>query len=181
MNEYKLIILDKDGTLVRNRHNHDGFINSVEEQEMIPGVVKQCEELRERGIKLSIASNQGGVAFGHMKREDAIDIVTATADMIGAEHWLFSPYHPEGTDDRWKADDWYRKPRPGMLITLMYMHSVEPSEVLMVGDRPEDEEAAKRAGCDFQWAWDFFGWDPPDSWAPPDPDVGEGYLGGQDQ
>jgi phosphoglycolate phosphatase-like HAD superfamily hydrolase len=27
---------------------------------------------------------------------------------------------------------------------------------LFVGDRPEDEECAKRAGIAFSWAWDFF-------------------------
>lgn len=32
----------------------------------------------------------------------------------------------------------------------------DPDETLFVGDRPEDEEAAKNAGCAFQWADTFF-------------------------
>jgi len=36
-----------------------------------------------------------------------------------------------------------------------------PSETLMVGDRVEDKAAAEAAGCDFIWAWEFFGRDKP--------------------
>jgi phosphoglycolate phosphatase-like HAD superfamily hydrolase len=31
-----------------------------------------------------------------------------------------------------------------------------PEWTLMVGDRPEDEAAAKAAGCGFVWAAEFF-------------------------
>lgn len=50
-----------------------------------------------------------------------------------------------------------RKPDPGMLLAAMDDVKVLPVNTLMVGDRPEDEEAAKNANCDFMWADEFFG------------------------
>jgi phosphoglycolate phosphatase-like HAD superfamily hydrolase len=38
---------------------------------------------------------------------------------------------------------------------------VSPEETLFVGDRNEDLEAARNAGCGFIWAWQFFGEDGP--------------------
>jgi phosphoglycolate phosphatase-like HAD superfamily hydrolase len=37
---------------------------------------------------------------------------------------------------------------------------VKPEKALMVGDREDDRAAAEKAGCDFIWAWDLFGFEP---------------------
>lgn len=44
-----------------------------------------------------------------------------------------------------------------MLIEAMLREDVKPEQTIMIGDRPEDEEAAENAGCDFMWTRDFFG------------------------
>jgi phosphoglycolate phosphatase-like HAD superfamily hydrolase len=66
------------------------------------------------------------------------------------EDWLNTPY-----------DKCWRKPDDGMIWIAMDFGD-SPSDVLMVGDSPEDEQAAAKAGVDFQWAWDFFGRDKPE-------------------
>jgi D-glycero-D-manno-heptose 1,7-bisphosphate phosphatase len=73
-------------------------------------------------------------------------------------------------DDRWIPDTIYslispsqvvgrcRKPEPGMLILAQQEYVVatrtenQLPQTLMVGDRPEDEQAAQAAGVDFLWA-----------------------------
>jgi D-glycero-D-manno-heptose 1,7-bisphosphate phosphatase len=56
---------------------------------------------------------------------------------------------------------WCRKPSPGLLIEaaldLAAQHNEDypPYKGLFVGDRPEDEECARLAGFDFQWAADW--------------------------
>jgi D-glycero-D-manno-heptose 1,7-bisphosphate phosphatase len=55
-----------------------------------------------------------------------------------------------------------RKPDIGMLALMEYElfdegYIVDWDNSLFVGDRPEDQECAKRAGLSFHWAWDFFG------------------------
>jgi histidinol phosphatase-like enzyme len=48
-----------------------------------------------------------------------------------------------------------RKPNPGMLMVAIEIY--RPTDVLMVGDRPEDQGCAEAAGVAFQWAYQFFG------------------------
>lgn len=51
----------------------------------------------------------------------------------------------------------YRKPEKGMLEWHMDWQQVLPEWTLFIGDRPEDEGAAKAAGVDFIHADKFFG------------------------
>jgi D-glycero-D-manno-heptose 1,7-bisphosphate phosphatase len=49
----------------------------------------------------------------------------------------------------WRPD--WRKPAPGMLLQALEDLGAVPGEVLMIGDRPEDQAAALAAGVPFQW------------------------------
>jgi len=67
--------------------------------------------------------------------------------------WLFLP---------WPSDKGvnYRKPAPGMLLAAIdqaWLNGGEASweQVVMVGDRPEDRNAAIAAEIDFCWAAEF--------------------------
>lgn len=48
----------------------------------------------------------------------------------------------------------FRKPNPGMIYAALLNHGNgnQPNEYLLVGDRPEDEQAAAAAGVRFMWA-----------------------------
>lgn len=149
-----LYIFDKDGTLCRNK-NGKTFINSIDEQELIPGVKEKIDSLRSDGHLIGIASNQGGVAFGHMTYRQASDILEHASQLIGgADWWVFCPFHPEATEPQFKMNSSDRKPGPGMLLEIMAV--LDEQEAIFIGDRAEDQEAAKRAGVKFVWASDFF-------------------------
>lgn len=51
-----------------------------------------------------------------------------------------------------------RKPVPGLLLSLMERNKAIPKDTLFVGNDETDRQAAMAAGCQFAWAWDFFGW-----------------------
>lgn len=73
-------------------------------------------------------------------------------------------------DDRWVADTSHpfltpdqvvglcRKPNPGMVLMAQHEYAsatkteITLPETLMVGDRPEDQQAAQAAGVRFEWA-----------------------------
>lgn len=156
MKDYKLIIFDKDGTLCRSKSGKT-FINSVDDQEFIPGVVETVAELKKQNIQIAIASNQGGVAFGHLTMKEAWEIMIDAGEGIGAGIYMFCPYHPEGTVLEFRRDTENRKPLPGMIFAIMGRLGIKgDTPVLFVGDREEDQQAAKNAGVDFMWAKDFF-------------------------
>ena len=88
---YKLGIFDIDGTLTEIRPEalarNPRLItpNHLGEQQPIPGVSEKLAELKQHGLRLALATNRGGVAFGYNTLEEAnIDCTlrVATADDV---------------------------------------------------------------------------------------------------
>ena len=153
----ELIIFDVDGTLVATRSGAT-FRKSADDWEWLPGRLEKLQELRSQKMKLALATNQGGVAFGYMQQEDILqELMRMARDAHMVTGCLYVCYtHPKASIDRYRAEDQHRKPGPGMLLDAMVDFEASPDETLMVGDRKEDEQAAKNAGTDFMWDYEFF-------------------------
>jgi D-glycero-D-manno-heptose 1,7-bisphosphate phosphatase len=153
--DYKLIIFDADGTLCTTRSGAT-FRKTADDWKLLPGVEQKIIELDKQGVKLAIATNQGGVAFGYMQPGDIRRELRALAE------WLHIPYvamcfsHPAATVMQFLEDSPRRKPGPEMLNEIIKSSGESKQDTLMVGDRPEDEQAARAAGVSFMWAEDFF-------------------------
>ncbi len=173
----RLIIFDVDGTLVRS-HTLKLLPGVRAFFQLIWG--GHCPP--ELTPALAIATNQGGVGmrywlelkhFGRPERyPNQAEIEQRMASLIaeldgGAaikvymafrfKDWMgkWSPVPPEADGDpRWSTD--WRKPGPGMLLRAMEDARVTARQTLYVGDRPDDQKAARAAGCAFAWAKDFF-------------------------
>lgn len=156
---YKLIIFDVDGTLVETKTGGP-FRESADDWKFMPGVVVKCTKMRELGALLGIATNQGGVAFSWSKFTEAqIQAeIQRTAMGIGAAYVsiCYNIANEKALPQYFHKDDPRRKPNPGMLLEIIEAARVTKGDVLYVGDRPEDEQAAKNAGVVFQWNTDFF-------------------------
>lgn len=155
MNNYKLVIFDVDGTLVRTKSGAK-FRKLADDWEWIPGRLERLEMLHNQDIKLGIATNQGGVAFGYLNADQIIDELFKMATEGHIYYMAICSTHPEATIEEYKCDSFRRKPGAGMLYELLTQARCSPTDVLMVGDREEDEQAAKTAGVDFQNADEFF-------------------------
>ncbi len=165
MSEPMLFIFDKDGTICQSKFGNK-FINSLADQELIPGVAGKCEKLRAQGHMLAVASNQGGVAWGFMNFDDASAIVAHSANLIGARDYIFCPHHPDVPNDpkysrlkEYHIECNCRKPKPGMLFDLALFF--KSAQVIFIGDMLTDKQAAEAFGCKFIWAWEFFDRPPP--------------------
>ncbi len=157
INQYKLIIFDVDGTLTETKSGAT-FRKSADDWQWLPGRLDKLKALRKAGVRLAVATNQGGVAFGLLDQSAILGELFAMCIAGGIPRWgLYICYnHPAAKLPQFRHVDERRKPGPGMLIDAMDDFEAMPNETLMVGDRPEDEEAALNAGCDFMWAKDFF-------------------------
>lgn len=155
--QYVLIAFDVDGTLVETKSGKD-FRQEAADWQWLPGRLEKIRELRKAGVRVAICSNQGGVAFGYMP-EGAVmrelhNMAKEANIALGGVYICFT--HPKATIERLRWDDHRRKPGPGMIEEAMRDFEAYEDETLFVGDRPEDEQAAKAAKCDFMWAKDFF-------------------------
>lgn len=157
--DIKLLILDVDGTLTTTKSGAT-FRKAADDWVWLPGRMEKCQHLRREGVKLAIASNQAGVAFPWSSFTEAE--MQLEIEMVAHDIWAnyvgvcYSTPNLKALPQYQNPDDQRRKPGPGMLIEAMHFYSVRPEYTLMVGDRPEDEQAAQAAGTSFQWADDFF-------------------------
>jgi D-glycero-D-manno-heptose 1,7-bisphosphate phosphatase len=67
----KLLLVDKDGTLVRPKSGKE-FVQNHKDQELLPKVAETIAHYRAEGWWINIISNQGGVALGYKSLEDTI-------------------------------------------------------------------------------------------------------------
>ena len=157
----KLYILDIDGTLVVTKSGGT-FRKSADDWQWLPGRLEKCKALRADGALFAIATNQAGVAFPWSKFTEAemqaeIEKVAREIDAgfvavcytTPNEKALFAYYNP---------NDLRRKPGPAMLLEAMtfYQDQIDPGEVVMIGDRVEDRDAAEAASVAFIAADIFF-------------------------
>ena len=162
--DYRLIIFDADGTLRYCTVEGQPCPNRAGEWKLYPDVIDKLAPFdwvhpgEEFGVGYGIASNQGGVGVGYFPESTAMKLLEDTF----REAFGFNP--AEGTIEMCPhvphSGCGCRKPDPALLNRLMELYGVSPENVLFVGDRDADRNAALNAGCDFQWASEFFDRDP---------------------
>lgn len=77
----KLVIFDLDGTLITSyMENIDQDFNTWH---VLPGRREKLAELRQQGTRLAIATNQAGVAFGHVSEGDVIAKISQALEALG--------------------------------------------------------------------------------------------------
>jgi len=142
------VIFDRDGVL-----NVDhGYVGDTSRLEWIPGARRAVHRLNRAGVVAIVATNQSGVARGFFDMA-AVDrlhgVMQAHLAAEGAhiDAFYVCPFHAEAKIEAWRHPDHPdRKPNPGMILRAMADWRVDPARALMVGDKPSDLEAARRAG-----------------------------------
>ncbi len=168
INNIKLAIFDIDGTLTEikpgalARNPKLVTPNNLGEQQPKPGVEEKLIGLNLIGMKIALATNRGGVAWGYSTLEEAEALAREAAELCGIPDApvYVCPYHAKARGSRkiakYAIDHECRKPRPGMLLEAMNDAGVSPGMTIFVGDYETDEQAAKNAGVKFYWAEEFF-------------------------
>jgi phosphoglycolate phosphatase len=110
--------------LVRYRHH---FLARDPEIKLFDGVVDLLGALRARDVSLAVATGKSRVG---------LDRVLTAMDLGGHFHVTRC------------ADEAASKPDPAMLLEIMDVLSLDPEQVLMVGDTTHDIQMADAAGVD---------------------------------
>jgi D-glycero-D-manno-heptose 1,7-bisphosphate phosphatase len=136
------VFLDRDGVI--NRSYERGGVThppaTVDELEILPGVVEATRKLDAAGFALVVVTNQPDVARRATTREK----VEAINDRLRAELPLLGVvacYHDTGDGCA------CRKPKPGMLLEAAARWGLDLGGSFLVGDRWSDVAAGQAAGC----------------------------------
>lgn len=152
-----VLYLDLDGTVRHGKTEIGRFVNGPKDVRVFDGVPALLARYKALGWRIAAVSNQGGIALGLLTMDDCIEAMQETHKQSGEafDKIVLCQHHPDAKDPE-MAVCWCRKPRPGMLIEAVHamkaMHPLEmypPHLALMVGDRPEDAQAADGANVRF--------------------------------
>lgn len=152
LNKQKAVFLDRDGTI----NEYVGFLRTMEEFKLIPGVSRQIKWLNQKGYLVIVVTNQPVIARGevswaqlrqiHNKMETLLGMDGAYVDDI-----YICPHHPHkgfpGERPEYKCECSCRKPKPGMLLQAAEKYNIDLSQSYMIGDSDSDIAAGQAAGC----------------------------------
>ena len=128
------VFLDRDGVLIEDT----GYPHLESHLTLIPGADSAVRRLNALGYLVVVVTNQSGVARGLFNETQMHAFNDLIVRRLAAR---------EARDPRYfHADHPDRKPNPGMITRAIADHGIDPARSFMIGDRPTDLEAAKRAG-----------------------------------
>lgn len=166
------LLLDLDGT-VRESVSGVIFINQPTDQRVIDGAAEAAIAWQRQGWAIYGVTNQKGVLAEHKTLESMIAEQRRTIELMPCIDAIFAcpdegntcyfitlkeqiAVQRMGLNAVWQG--LFRKPNAGMLMAAVNYHAYwfNPDyQAVMVGDRPEDKQAAENAGVRFLSAEDW--------------------------
>ncbi|MCK9241156.1 HAD family hydrolase [Desulfocurvus sp.] len=134
------LILDRDGTIIVDRH----YLADPAGVELLPGAGQALARLASAGVRLHLASNQSGIGRGRFTEADLRAVHARLEELLakfgvrlaGVAH---CPHAPEAACP-------CRKPATGMWLALARAQGLDPAATAMVGDKDADVGLGLAAG-----------------------------------
>jgi D-glycero-D-manno-heptose 1,7-bisphosphate phosphatase len=142
----KLVILDRDGTLVRVP-NGTRYLYGLDPIVLLPGAGAALRHLAARGIVCVVATNQQGVSLAEFPLMTRYSVDTFNQRLseevvrLGGRinRFYVCPHlATEGCE--------CRKPRPGLFLAALDDYKVTPDNAVGIGNSQQDVDAARAAG-----------------------------------
>jgi len=141
------IFIDRDGVINKDPGGwtEHSYVTEWKDFHFLPGTLEALKILKKKGIKVIVASNQGGVNKGiytkaqlnKVNKQMLKEIRTNGADI----EEVFYCIHKD--EDNCNC----RKPKPGMLEMAAKKYGIDPKTTYFIGDDKKDVLAAKKIGC----------------------------------
>ncbi len=135
-----VVLLDRDGTLIRNVP----FLHDPAKVEILPGVIDGLLQLQAAGLRLAIVSNQQGIGLGYYTVQDFIAVNQRLLRELGARGVRISKIYfcPHSLAEQCSC----RKPATGMITRAMREFGAAPEQTFLAGDSDDDMQAGADAG-----------------------------------
>jgi D-glycero-D-manno-heptose 1,7-bisphosphate phosphatase len=135
------VILDRDGTVVIDRHYLDDPVQLC----FLPGAVEGLRALSDRGHPIILVTNQSGVGRGRFTFERMQEVNQRLIEMVAAVGARIDAIYSCPHDPA--ADCTCRKPKPGLVLEAAREFGFEPSHCVVLGDKSTDVELGRRLGA----------------------------------
>lgn len=158
---YKLLIADFAWTLAIPQSG-SVFRSPGETWVWMEGIKEALEFLhKEEGLSIAVEQQEGGIAAGYVEYHESREAVyTLLSTLSFPVPFLMCPYSWLGEKEQenpYRAFKPWRKPSPvALLLLASQFPGIAQTEVLVIGDRTEDERCANAAGFDYRDAADYF-------------------------
>jgi D-glycero-D-manno-heptose 1,7-bisphosphate phosphatase len=141
MTRIETILLDRDGTLIEERH----YLREPDLVALVPGAAAPMRRLAGMGCRFFLTSNQSGIGRGLLTVDDYRAVHARLEELLRAEGITldgaaFCPHAPE-------EGCACRKPRTGMWDSLSTRFGLRPESTVMVGDKVADIAFGQAVGC----------------------------------
>jgi D-glycero-D-manno-heptose 1,7-bisphosphate phosphatase len=135
------LILDRDGTIVIDRH----YLDDPEQLAFLPGAAQALQAFTRNGHRIIVITNQSGVARGRFTLERMHEVnerfVQMVAEVGGKIDAIYScPHDPA-------AGCACRKPQPGLALEAARQFNFDPASSVVIGDKSTDVELGRRLGA----------------------------------
>jgi histidinol-phosphate phosphatase family protein len=132
----RAVLVDRDGTIVVDVP-YNGDPSRVE---AIDGAKAALDRIRHAGLKVGVLTNQSGVGRGAITQTQMHAVNARIEALLGPfDGWFICPHAPD-------VDCECRKPKPKLIFDAALAWGVTPPEIVVVGDKASDVEAAQNAG-----------------------------------
>lgn len=144
----KAIFFDRDGVVTKNINGYAP--KTLDELEIIPGIIPVIKKSSGLGFKIVIISNQPDISLGKIneqtqkklekKFKQLVKLHDLPVDLIE-----YCYHHPKAIDPKNRVCN-CRKPKPGMLKKAARKLNINLQKSILIGDRVTDVEAGQTAG-----------------------------------
>ncbi|RWK48258.1 HAD family hydrolase [Mesorhizobium sp.] len=149
------LFLDRDGTI----NVDSGYPSDPADIVLRDDIVPAIRAANQAGIPVVVVTNQSGIARGYFDWSVFTDVNGRVLELLRdqgafADMVLACAYHEAGRGPLAIAEHPMRKPNPGMLVEAAGRLRLDLSRSLIVGDKPADMDAGRRAGLSQGWLVD---------------------------
>lgn len=138
----KLAVLGRDGVI--NQACSEGVIKS-DDWDAVPGSVDAIARLSRSGIRVVVATNQQGLRDGTFSMEDLNDIHQKMLSLVSEAGGTIDAIFFAATGN--PTSHGKRQPKVALLEQIQARYRVDFKDMVVIGDRRADLEAAAQVGA----------------------------------
>ena len=136
----KNIFLDRDGTIIQEKH----YLSNPKEVELFPETGPALAAMQKQGCRLFLVTNQSGIGRGYFQLNDYLKVQKKLTQLLSNFGVSFTDtaYCPHRPDENCSC----RKPKTLMWESLSQKFHLKPEESIMIGDKEADILFGRNSG-----------------------------------